>query len=247
MKLFFLFFILMVNLYAVVSITPVNIGDKPGYSGVVKGSFETKRGNSDVDSYSAGLRVEYDNNVSYLIWSDMSFSYGKSSGETNTNKSYLHIRYIHRLYKKDLDWESFVQSETNEFTKVKYRYLAGANLRFYLQKKHFGKLYAGCGFFLENIAYTTSIDPQEHNIRLNNYVAYTNKFTKENSFSYILYYQPKVDKLNDYILSTAAELNILIYKQLILNITLSYNYDAFPAIGVEKEDLSQKTSFIYKF
>jgi hypothetical protein len=230
-----------------VTISPVNIGDKPGSSGMFKGSFETQRGNSDVDNYSAGLRFQYDNNVSYILWSDFVFSYGKSSGVTNTNKTYAHVRYIHKLYKKSIDWESYLQSETNEFTKVKYRYVGGAGLRLYKKKQKFGELYLGVGAFYEDIAYTTSLDPQEYNLRLNNYLAYTNKFTKESYISYVLYYQPKVDAMSDFILSNGLELNILVYKQLYLNITFYYDYDAVPAVGVEKADISQKTSFIYKF
>jgi hypothetical protein len=247
MKFFLLFLLFFTNLYAIVTIKPVNIGDKPGRSGLIKGSFETKRGNSDVDNYTAGARFQYDNNVSYVIWSDFTFSYGKSSGETNTNQTYSHIRYIHKLYKKSIDWETFVQLETNKFTNVKYRNLVGLGLRFYAKKSHFGELYLGVGSFYENIAYTTNVDPKEHNIRLNNYIAYTNKFTKESFISYILYYQPKIDEINDYIFSNAFELNVLVYKQLSLNITITYNYDAKPAIGIKREDIAQKTSFVYKF
>jgi len=247
MKVFLMLLLLYVNSYAIVTIAPVNIGDKPGKSGMLKGSFETKRGNSDVDNYSAGLRFSYDNNSSYVIWSDFTFSYGKSSGVTNTNKTYTHIRYIHKLYKKSIDWESFIQSETNEFTKVKYRYIEGAGLRFYAKKATLGELYVGVGLFNENIAYTTDVDPRESNIRLNNYIAYTNKYTKESYISYISYYQPKINSFSDYIFSNGIELNVLIYKEIYLNITFYYDYDSSPAIGVEKEDVTQKTSFIYKF
>jgi len=245
----FLVFLLFsfVSAQAIITIAPVDIGQKPGKSGMFKGSFETKRGNSDVDTYSAGLRLQYDNNESYLIWSDFTFSYGKSSGVTNTNKTYAHLRYIHHLYEKSIDWETFLQSETNEFTNVKHRYLGGGGVRFFAKKKHFGKLHLGVGAFYEDISYTTTIDPTEKNLRANTYLAYTNNFTKESYLSYVFYYQPKVDAFEDYILSNGLELNILIYKQFYLNFVFFYDYDSMPAIGVKKEDISQKTSFLYKF
>jgi len=214
---------------------------------MLKGSFETKRGNSDVDSYSAGLRLQYDNNESYLIWSDFTFSYGKSSGVTNTNKTYAHVRYVHHLYKKSLDWETFVQVETNEFTKVEDRDLYGAGLRLLINKNNFGKLHVGFGSFYEYLAYTTTVDPVEKNIRLNTYLAYKNNFTKKSSLTYVLYYQPKIDAFNDYIFSNALELNIFIYKKLYLNIVFFYDYDSRPALDVKQKDISQKTSLIYKF
>ena len=248
MKFFLFLLFSFISAQAIITIAPVDIGQKPGKSGMFKGSFETKRGNSDVDIYSAGLRLQYDNNESYLIWSDFTFSYGKSSGVTNTNKTYAHLRYIHHLYeKKSIDWETFIQSETNEFTNVKHRYLCGAGMRFFSEKKHWGKLHLGVGAFYEDISYTTIIDPTEKNLRVNTYLAYTNNFTKESYLSYVFYYQPKADALKDYILSNGLELNILIYKQFYLNFVFFYDYDSMPAIGVKKEDISQKTSFLYKF
>jgi hypothetical protein len=247
MKFIFLCLLFYVNAYAIITIKPVNIGENPGTSGIIKGSFETKRGNSDVDNYSAGLRLAYDNNSSYVVWSDFVFSYGKSSGVTNTNKSFTHLRYIHKLYKKSIDWETFLQAEHNEFTMVKHRYLGGGGLRLYENKRHWGELYLGLGAFYEDISYTTQIDPKEHNLRLNSYLAYTNKFSNESYLSYVFYYQPKVNNYKDYIISNGLELNILIYKQLYLNIVFYYDYDALPAIGVKREDVSHKTSFIYKF
>ncbi len=247
MKHIILFLLFVCNSYAIITIAPVDIGDNPGKSGMIKGSFETKRGNSDVDNYSAGLRLEYDNNESYLLWSDFTFSYAKSSGVTNTNKTYAHIRYIHRVYEKSLDWESFIQSQTNEFTKVKHSYLGGGGVRFFWHNPKYGKLHIGTGAFYEDISYTTEVDPREHNFRINTYIAYTNNFTKKSSLSYVFYYQPKIDAFNDYILSNGLELNIWIYKQLYLNFVFYYDFDSQPAIDVKKEDISQKTSLLYKF
>ncbi|QOP45738.1 DUF481 domain-containing protein [Sulfurimonas paralvinellae] len=247
MRLLLLALMAWSSAYAVVTIAPVDIGAKPGFSGLLKGSLETSRGNTDTDSYAAGLRFQYDNNQTYVLWSDFVFNYGKSSGKVNTNKTYSHVRYIHTLYKKSFDWEAFGQSQTDEFTKVEHRYLVGAGIRVNWNKKLYGKFYAGFGAFFEDIDYTTSIDPHENNMRFNSYVAYTKNFTKETKISDTFYYQPKSDDISDYIISNGLELNILIYKELYINFLLLYNYDNEPAYGVEKEDISQKTSFIYKF
>ncbi len=246
-QLFFLLLFLSVSLEAVITIAPVNIGDKPGFSGSLKGSFETKRGNSDVDNYAAGIRGQYDNNISYVLWGDVTFSYGKASGETNTNKSYSHIRYIHALEMKELNYELFAQTEMNEFTMVKKRFLSGGGLRYHFDNEQYGNIYIGLGGFYEHIAYTTQIDPSEQNIRLNSYIAYSKSFNKESKLSYVGYYQPKLDEIGDYILSNGLELEVLIYKTLYLNFVFYYDVDSKPAIGVKSEDISQKTSFIYKF
>jgi putative salt-induced outer membrane protein YdiY len=247
MKFLILLMLSIVSAEAVVTITSVDIGAKPGMSGTLKGSFQTKRGNTDSDEYSAATRIEYDNNSSYVVWTDVSFSYAKASGASYTNKTYAHIRYIHKLYKENLDWEAFVQSQADKFTKIQKRLLSGIGLRYHLIMKNYGSFYLGVGGFAEHINYTTSIDPSEDNTRANVYIAYKKAFKKDMTFSYVAYCQPKIDMLSDYILSNSIELKVKIYKQLSLNFEVTYDQDSKPAIGVQKYDFYQKTSFMYDF
>jgi len=248
MKLVIIFILSVVNLFAIITISPVNIGDNPGMSGILKGSFETKRGNSDVDNYSGGLRAQYDNNSTYVLWSDFVFSYGSASGEINTNKTYAHIRFVHTVLDYDsLNYETFVQSETNEFTNVEKKLLLGGGLRYHKNLKTYGNFYVGLGGFYEQINYLTALDPQEKNGRINSYISYTKSFNKGSKFSYVMYYQPNIEDFKDYIFSNAIELEILIYKTLYLDFVVYYDVDSKPAIGVKETDFTQKTSFTYKF
>lgn len=237
----------IVSAQAVITIAPVDIGATPGFSGSVKGSFTTKRGNTDSDEYSAGTRLQYDNNISYVVWADLAFSYAKASGTTNTNKTYAHVRYIHALYEKDLNWEAFVQSQTDKFTKIQKRLIGGMGLRYHSDIQKYGNIYFGFGGFAEHIDYTSTIDPTEDNTRLNIYIAYKKDFSKNVNISYIGYYQPNTERFSDYILSNSAQLRVKIYGQLSINFEIIYNQDSKPAIGVQNYDFSQKTSFIYEF
>ena len=245
MKFLTLFLVLFINLYAVVTIAPVKLGEKSGFSGVVKGSLETKRGNSELDRYTAALRAEYDG-ADYVLWSDFIYSYGEASGTTNTDKKYAHLRFVHRLL-HNINYELFLQSASNEFTKVKGRNLAGAGLRYDADLKEYGELFFGLGAFYEKIGYTTTLDPTERNIRMNSYISYVKKFSKKSKLSYVMYYQPDVEKFDDYIFSHGVELEILIYEKLYVNFVFYYDLDTKPAIGVKELDVSQKTSFSYKF
>jgi hypothetical protein len=232
---------------AVVTIAPVVIGDKPGFSAKLQASLETKRGNTESDTYGGGLRLSYDNNSSYVIWSELSANYAKASGTTNTNNTFVHIRYIHTLPIKKLDYETFVQSQTNEFTKIAERALAGGGFRLHLRDKQLGDLFFGAGAFYEYIRYTSALNPDENNIRLNFYISYVKTLIPGSKFSYIAYYQPKVDQFSDYFISNAAQLSVHIYKQLFLSFEILYDRDSKPAIGVKKDDFTQNTSLIYSF
>lgn len=246
MKYFVILLLSVLNVYALVSISPVEIGDNPGFSGVLKGAFDTKRGNTDSDNYTGGVKLSYDNNQSYLMWGEFNFTYGEASGVKNANNTFTHLRYIHTI-EHNWDWEAFVQSQGNEFTMVDERFLTGAGLRLHLNKERYGNLYFGFGGFYEYINYTTSVDERENNLRSNAYIAYKKEFTKDSKFSYVAYYQPKFTDISDYIISNAVELTVLIYEKLYINFTINYNKDAKPAIGVKRVDFSQHTGFIYKF
>lgn len=232
---------------AIITIVPVELGKKPGVSGKLQGSSERKKGNTDTNYYSGGLRLQYDNNSSYALWSDFTGSYGEANGEENANKTYGHIRYIHTLYDKSFNWESFIQAETNKFTKVDEKYLVGGGLRYNFLGSKYGDLFFGLGGFHENISYTTTVDPDETNFRMNSYLAYALKLGKDTKLAYALYYQPNTESFSDYIMSNALSIKIRVYKKLFLNFIIYYDEDSDPAKDVKKYDYTQKTSFIWEF
>lgn len=248
MKFFLLFLTLFSSVYGVVSVAPVEIGKTPGVSGVVEASVENTRGNTDKDEYKGGFKVQYDDNSSYVTWAEASMNYAEVEGVKNTNKAYVHLRYIHTFYeKKDVNYELFGQIQTNEFTKIKNRSLAGGGYRFYLIHKSMGKLFAGMGAFYEHLRYTTQIDPHENNIRANLYLSYTNQLGEDSTISYVGYYQPKFGDISDYIVTNTLELQVHVYKKFFIAFKLNYDYDAKPAVSVEKKDFTQTTSLVYKF
>ena len=248
MRLLLLLFTLFSYSFAIVSIAPVEIGKKPGTSGQVNASFQTQRGNTEADSYSGGAKLQYDDNASYVTWGEFTIHYAEASTVKNTNDTYIHLRYIHTLNDvKNVNWEAFVQSETNQFTSIQERFVTGGGVRFHIRDDDIGKLYFGLGSFYEHIDYSTGVDPIENNLRGNFYLAYKKEFSKDSSISYAGYYQPKLNKLNDYLLSNALDLQVYVYEKVYLSFRLSYLVDAAPAVGIKKEDFSQITSFIYKF
>lgn len=248
MKFFLLFLSIFSSLYGVVSVAPVEIGNNPGVSGMVEASIENSRGNTDKDEYKGGIRIQYDNNSSYVTWAEASMNYAEVEKTKNTNKAYLHLRYIHTFYdKQNVNYELFGQVQTNEFTKIKDRLLAGGGYRFFLAHATMGKVFVGAGAFYEHINYTTQIDPRENNARANLYISYTNDLEEDTTISYVGYYQPKFDDFNDYIVTNSLEFQVHMYKQLYISIKVNYDYDTKPAIGVEKRDFTQTTSLRYKF
>ena len=251
MKILLLITLITVQyLFALVYIAPVEIGENPGTSGKVSISLETKRGNTDKDNYKASIRVTYDNNTSYLMWSELSGEYGKSNDIKDTNKAFSHIRCIHSLTDdKNLRYELFAQLESDDFRQINSRILGGAGLRYKIfNSLERGKGFFGIGSFYEGIKYNKpQLDPSEDNTRLNSYLTYTVSFANKSTFSCSLYYQPKLDDFRDYVQSSKIELTLNVYEELFLKFSGALNLDNNPPVGVEKSDFTQTTTFLFNF
>jgi len=241
-NILFLLIFLSSSLFAVISISPVDIGDKPGLHTNAEVSLQTVRGSADIDNYSTSLKVTYDNNASFVVWSEFSYSYGEVNSIENTNNSYLHLRYIQKI-KQSWCGEFFLQREEDKFKLIRDRTLNGMDLRYRFPFK--AKAFVALGGFYEDITYTSS-DPNEHNLRVNSYFAY--KYKEDNyTLAYTFYYQPKINNFNDYVETNSFELLLPLKEHLSLKVQASYNIDSRPPIGVNRDNFSQTTSFIFKF
>lgn len=238
------------QLFGVVSIKPVEIGENPGVSGGIEAGLQTKRGNTHKDAYKGSIRVVYDTNESYVTWAQVSGEYGEANDVEDTNNIYAHVRYIHKLTEDAIRYELFAQTQEDKFKAISHRRLGGAGLRFKIFNTPIGgKGYYGLGAFYENIKYVNpTLDPDEENVRLNNYLAYSVNFSNKSSLALTCYYQPSTEKFSDYVITSQLELILQVYEELYLKFSATYDYDAYPPHGVdEKYDFSQATTFLYKF
>lgn len=237
------------SLFALVSIAPVDIGSKPGFSGNISGSLSSKSGNTQKDNYSLGLRTQYDQGTDYLVWGILTYNYGTANDAKNEDKAYAHLRYIHSLRRDDLYSELFLQTEQDAFRDIKTRSLAGAGVRWrFLDSDNWGKGYIGMGGLVEKIEYShPQINPSENNTRVNSYIAFTKNFMVTSKLSYVGHYQPKFVDASDFVSLQTVELNIPIYQNLGLSITARYAYDSLPPIGIEKKDTAYVTNLMWEF
>ena len=251
MKLILIITILTLQqLFALISIVPVEIGQKVGVSGKIQAGLNTTRGNTHKDNYRASARINYDNNSSYVLWAEISGEYGEVDNVINTKKLYSHLRYIHSLTQDIVRSDIFIQTQEDEFKALASRRLAGAGLRLKLFDTFRGaKGYYGIGAFYEEVSYIDSdLDPNEESVRLNTYIAYSIKFDKKSNLAYTFYYQPRFDKFSDHVISNQFELKLHIYAQLSLKFSLYYDVDSAPPAGVEEDyDFGQTTTFVFDF
>ncbi len=260
MKLLIILLINITSLLALVSVAPVDIGDRPGTHVIGSVSLESKRGNTDRNNYQASARVTYDDAQDYVVWGEVAGEYGQSRHQKDTDNLYAHLRYISAIdllpiYSNNLRAEYFGQIQRDEFKLIEERGLLGVGLRYKLFELlnsispnvfRTSRGYLGAGGLYERIGYTSD-DPIENNVRLNTYFAYVMEFSRDASFSYNFYYQPKINYFSDYAISNKFELKVKIFEKFFLSFNAYYDVDSIPPHSVETNDYGQKTNLIFEF
>ena len=240
-----LYLLLLSSVFAIVTIKPIDIGEKPlGYSGELSFSWKSNRGNSEIDTTDAGIYLQRDfNNSLYFVKS--SYSYGEADGTKNIDKSFVHLRRIHKL-SEHFDDEQFIQQQSNAFQDLTLRTLSGAGLRVHTgDPKTSGRLYFGFGAFY--LIEKERSFPEETYARSSFYLSYKYAPRKDYTFALISYYQPHIERSSDYLQLSTMELNLAFNKSFSVKFSVEYNVNSLPVLGVKPYDYSQTTAFKYKF
>lgn len=205
-------------------------------------SLEGSSGNTEKQSFSLGGRwqVKHDE-VSAFIIADG--EYGESSGATNTNKKFLHGRYISRLT-SGFAWEIFGQAESDEFKRLESRWLAGGGGRWFLADETNYQNYLGLGAFYsrEKINFSNSADSGSvSQNRLNAYWVYRSKVSDRITFLNTIYWQPSFKDSSDFRALNQFALSIDIAEKLKWKWQTNISYDSMPPSDVEKQDVTYST------
>ena len=219
------------------------------FSADVDFSISGSSGNSDTSKAVLNTQLDWvdQNSINLVI---LGYQYGESNNVRSVNKSFIHYRYIHKL-NNSMDWELFGQLETNEFTRLSYRGLIGSGIRYSVvnTEKHRAFLGAGGFYSKEEIEFTPGLtdDGVEEITRANFYFLSKYKITSAMSFSNVVYYQPRLNRLSDYRALLETKLDIKIHKDLSFRLSLDIEHDSEPSQTIKSTDISYLTGFVFKF
>jgi len=249
MRYLFLLSFTLSHLFAIIDIATVDFKDKDeGFSGALYGSFQKKRGNTDKNEAEYGGRIQYDTDET-ITWLQGEVEKDEVSGITTDDNAFIHLRHIRQLYSPDWAMEFYTQVKRDKFKNVQNRRLFGIGPRYrLLDSDQYGKFFIGISFLDEKLNYTEDEpDPDEHNYRVSNYFSYKLPVNEVFDLSFLSYYQPKIDNGSDYLTSAIAEMTIHLTKVLDLSYLVEFDHDSQPATDIEKTDVVQKFSFVYRF
>ena len=167
--------------------------------------------------------------------------------ERLTNKRVQHLRYNYKL-KPRLTLEAFTQFQKDKVSFINFRTLVGLGARFHLFHSKKNKFFLGTLMMYE---YENSIgntdDIIEKTMRGDVYFSF-NMMLKENIFlSSTTYYQPKLNYLSDYRISSETSFSFTIFKKLALTTSFSYQFDKFPVLGIPNSQYKLENGIQYTF
>lgn len=142
------------------------------------------------------------------------------------NQGYQHLRYTYDFNLK-LTGALFSQIQTNPVLRINRRILLGGGPRFNVQPYSNNSLMLGTMLMYE---YEEELDTAivHSDIRASIYLFYKIKFSENARANSVTYYQPRLDKLNDYRVSTTFDFSIAINEKINWMIVGNLLYDAFP-------------------
>jgi len=241
---------LMPSAHAIVNIEEMRGQQQPdGLNGNASLSISGDSGNTNKSNTSASSQLFWQQGkVTKLIAA--SYSYGENNRNRNTNKGFVHLRYI-KQQTPTRALELFTQAARNEFSRLSLRTLVGAGSRLTLHKSDYDAIHLGAGAFYlkEKLEKRVGFedDGTEKFWRGNFYLAIRYQLNDQARIVSTTYYQPALDNGSDFRILEEGSLKIKLTRALDLKLTLELTHDSEPPQAVEETDINYKTGLEYRF
>lgn len=190
--------------------------------------------------------IQYNNKKElWLFVNDLKFE--KAAGASFVNKGTQHLRYNHSVG-KTVKMEVFAQAQYDAISEIDFRGLIGTGPRFKLTSNDDYRFYLGTLIMYEyEKASDIAVERIQKDVRASTYLSFSLYPTENLSIISTSYYQPRLDKLNDFRLSSTTSVLFKIWKNLAFKTTFSYNYDAEPVITIPKSQYELTNGLLYTF
>ncbi len=171
----------------------------------------------------------------------------EANDEALVNKGIQHLRYNYNITPK-IAWEFFLQSQYDDISNIKFRGLVGTGSRFTLYASQKYNFYLGTLMMYEyEETKTETATIYESDIRGSAYFSCRIYPTDNISFISTTYYQPKINAVDDYRISSETSLLLKIIANLSFKTSFYYTFDAFPAEGVPSSQYKFTNGLLYSF
>lgn len=223
--------------------------DTLGFSGSADLEIDFRTGNVDFQRAGLGGRLNYNfgDDYTFLVFKG---EYGWQSGEEFSNEALVHLRNVYSLW-KEIQLETFLQSDFNKSRLLLNRYLAGGGLRFKIFTTDNFKVRFGTAYFYEFEKYNLP-ENSLHGVRTfthrsSSYITSNLSFNNNLNLTTITYFQPAIGKWEDYRIISENSLSITISKYFDIYTDVNLRYDNRPPDHIKPFDTDSKFGVSLKF
>ena len=226
------------------------------------------------NNYNVSTKIAFGYNGGENLWMIISnLNFNKSGNNEFQNSGVQHFRY-NRQFNETITFEAFLQGQYDAISAIDFRGLVGVGPRLDLTKKWVNeggeieksksRIFIGTLLMYEYEKSTEiGLDVKRKDFRGSNYLSFTLFPSDRMVITSTTYYQPRLDLLKDYRISSDFNLNIALgskeeakegknkkesfLDKLSFNLNFSYNYDAFPVVSIPKTQYSLTNGLSFKF
>ena len=247
--------------YAIVNLKNLHLSaPEVGFSGTLSFGLNGSSGNSRQMRIKSGVLAQW-YQPGYLNYITANYAYGKTfdvnDGRGNkidvvdVDKAFAHLRHIHDI-NHAVAWEVFAQTESDAFTRLTYRGLAGGGARFSLlarDVKQAAFLGAGVLYSQEEIKDQKNATDSGlyKKVKGNLYFIFKKAIAENVVIQSTTYAQPVVSDLGDVRVLEDANLTLKVADSLALSLNVVANYNNRPPQQVKRADVIYSTAIEYEF
>jgi putative salt-induced outer membrane protein YdiY len=214
--------------------------DVDGFQTTLGGDVALQSGNADLFELGARLRFDYRTGPHYAFLTS-EVRYGEEDGKAFRDRSFGHLRYNYA----PAPWlvgEAFTQLESNGFTRLQLRVLAGGGLRVRYVDTERVKVFQGTTPMYEhenlNRGGLGTHPAETSNVRWSNYVNVRVRLSETSYIRTTGYVQPRLDAFADVRILNETRLSVAITKRVSLQVRFDLYYDSRPPDNVEDLDVA---------
>ncbi|WP_299227598.1 DUF481 domain-containing protein [uncultured Psychroserpens sp.] len=226
--IFILLFCTSLSFSQVVNIETLRkASDSAKWSGSISLDASLIKNTNDIFRIANKAHIQYNDKTHlWLFVNDLNFQ--KIEGNSLVNRGTQHLRYNRKL-STIIKWEAFAQAQYDAISEIDFRGLLGTGPRFKLSRNYNYKFYIGTLIMYEYEKASNLVDERvQKDVRGSTYLSFSMYPTETISIISTSYYQPRVDKFNDYRVSSNTSILFEIYKDLAFKTNFNYFFDAFP-------------------
>ena len=239
MRILFLFLLLILLNPAKAQVVNIeslrSFVDTNGFHGVENLNVDYRRNTRELLTLTNNLTLKYQNKRHVLLFlNTLDIQLANSTVLEQT--SFFHLRYNYRQTER-LAYEVFAQYQRNIPLRIDPRILVGLGPRYKIITG--GKFIANAGLLgMYEYDDESGNDTIHRDYRISTYLTLGYKGGERFRWMNFLYYQPRVDKFEDYRINLQSQLSVVIIKGLSFVTTVNFRYDTFPVVDPAIPDLT---------